>query len=158
MKPIGNLLEQITELDNLKRAFTKASPGKQTQSEVITFRQDLDHLLAEIADGLRRGNVPVGQYHYFRIYDPKERLICAASFRERVLHQAVMGPCETVFEQALIHHTYACRKGKGQTGAMAAARANAQRGGYFLKLDIGIPTAIGWLFGAKRSKGFFTTG
>lgn len=136
MKRAGHLLEQITGLDNLKRAFCEAARGKRGQPEVIAFSRDLESHLHEMPWGLRRGDVPVGDYHYFRIRDPKERLICAASFRERVLHHAVMGPCEAVFERALIHHTYACREGKGQTAALATARRHSRRPGYFLKLDI----------------------
>ncbi len=136
MKRAGHLLEQIVDLDNLKRAFCQAARGKRNQAEVIAFSRDLESRLHEMAEGLRRGNVPLGDYHYFRIRDPKERLICAAAFAERVLHHAVMGPCEPVFERGLIHHTYACRKGKGQTAALAAAQQNCRRHAWFLKLDI----------------------
>jgi hypothetical protein len=38
-------------------------------------------------------------------------------------HHAIMNVCEPEFESRLIHHTYACRRGKGQFAALAAARA-----------------------------------
>ena len=63
------------------------------------------------------GRVRVGDYHYFTIHDPKERTICAAHFRERVLHHAVMNVCEPVLERAAVFDSYACRKGKGQLAA-----------------------------------------
>jgi hypothetical protein len=136
MKRAGHLLEPIAELANLQRAFCQAARGKRGQAEVVAFSRDLERHLEEMAEGLRRGDVPLGGYHYFRIHDPKERLICAASFRERVLHHAIMGPCEPVFERGLIHHSYACRKGRGQTAALAAAQQNCRWHRYFLKLDI----------------------
>ncbi len=48
-------------------------------------------------------------YHQFTIFDPKERLITAPCFRERVLHHAVINVCEPVFERWLIVDTFACR-------------------------------------------------
>ena len=136
MKRAGHLLEQIVALDNLQRAFCQAARGKRHKPEVVAFSRDLDRHLREMSEGLWRGDLRLGDYHSFRIHDPKERLICAASFRERVLHHALMIPCEPVFEQTLIHHTYACRKGRGQTGALQAARCHCRRHAYFLKLDI----------------------
>jgi hypothetical protein len=87
MKRAGHLLERIVDEDNLKRAFCDAARGKQQKAEVLSFRRDLPRQLEAMAEGLRRGDVPLGDYHYFRIHDPKERLICAASFRERVLRR-----------------------------------------------------------------------
>ena len=39
--------------------------------------------------------------------DPKERLICAASFRVRVRRHALMNVCEPVLERAGIFDSYA---------------------------------------------------
>ena len=64
----------------------------------------------------------VGDYHLFQVFDPKERTICAASFRERVLHHAVMNVCEPVLERAAVFDSYACRKGKGRLPAVERAR------------------------------------
>ena len=75
-------------------------------------------------------------YHYFTIHDPKERTICAAQFRERVLHHALMNVCEPVLERAAVFDSYACRRGKGQLAAVRRAESYARRYGWFLKLDV----------------------
>jgi hypothetical protein len=80
--------------------------------------------------------VPVGDYHYFKVQDPKERLICAATFRERVLHHALMTVCEPVLERAAVFDSYACRKGKGRVRAVARAQGYARTHRWFLKLDV----------------------
>ncbi|MFZ4802782.1 MAG: hypothetical protein ACOYLR_12680 [Chlorobium sp.] len=36
------------------------------------------------------GSIETGNYHYFTVYDPKKRLICAAPFSQRVLHHTLM--------------------------------------------------------------------
>ncbi len=43
---------------------------------------------------------------FFTIHDPKRRTICAASFRERVLHPAIMNICEPYFERYQIQLSY----------------------------------------------------
>lgn len=126
----------IAEPENLRRAFWQASKGKRAKADCRAFRENLDANLTVLRDELLAGEVPVGNYHYFTIHDPKERVICAASFRERVLHHALMNVCEPILERAAIFDSYACRKGKGQLAAVARARHYAAQHGWFLKLDI----------------------
>jgi hypothetical protein len=70
------------------------------------------------------------------IFDPKERIITAPCFGERILHHAIMNVCEPHFERWLIHDSYACRRGKGRVAALVRARRFARRFGWFLKLDV----------------------
>ena len=76
------------------------------------------------------------QYHQFWIRDPKERLITAPCFRERVLHHAIVRVCEPTFERWLIPDTYACRREKGRIAALLRAKTFSSRYGFYLKLDI----------------------
>lgn len=85
---------------------------------------------------LRDGSFPLGRCHQFVIFDPKERIITAPCFEERVLHHAIMNVCEPHFERWLIHDSYACRKGKGRIAALLRARQFAGRYKFFLKLDV----------------------
>jgi hypothetical protein len=132
----GNLMEQIAEPDYLRLAFYKAAKGRQTNEDVIAYRKQLDRHLGTLRNELLTGSVPVGQYHYFTVYDPKERVICAASFHERVMHHAVMNVCHPVFESFLIFDTYATRKGKGQYAALDRAKRFARQYRWFCKMDV----------------------
>lgn len=129
-------MEQIAESDNLRLAFYKAAKGRQTNEDVIAYRKQLDRHLGALRNQLLTGSVPVGQYHYFTVYDPKERVICAASFHERVMHHAVMNVCHPVFESFLISDTYATRKGKGQYAALDRAKRFARQYRWFCKMDV----------------------
>ncbi|GHU98961.1 hypothetical protein FACS1894159_02230 [Bacteroidia bacterium] len=93
MRRHGYLMERIADPGNLRLAFRKARKGKSGKAEEEKFRRSLDANLLVLREGLLGGQVRVGDYHYFRIFDPKERLICAAPFCERVLHHAVMNVC-----------------------------------------------------------------
>jgi hypothetical protein len=93
MKRKNNLIEHIADFDNLRLAFWKAQRAHSAKEEVVRFRQHLERNLSELHKEILEVEVEVGKYHYFTIYDPKERTICAASFRERVLHHALMNVC-----------------------------------------------------------------
>jgi hypothetical protein len=136
MKRVGHLLERIAEPENLRLAFWKAARGKRAKVEVRQFQAGLADELRRMRDGLLAGDYPIGCFHRFIVHDPKERVIHAAAFPERVLHHAIMNVCEPVFERAAIYDSYACRKGKGQWAALARAGRFAHGAAFFLKLDI----------------------
>ncbi len=136
VKRAGGLYGRIAERENLRLAFWKATRGRRVRTAARTFAQNLDRNLERLADELRDGDVQVGDYHQFTIHDPKERLITAPCFRDRVLHHAIMNVCEPVLERTLIHDTYACRRGKGRIAALRRAQCFASRATYHLVCDI----------------------
>lgn len=136
MKRAGYLIEKIAETENLYFAFYKAAKTKHASSEVKEYTRKLDYNIMNLQEQLLTGTVPLGNYHYFKIYDPKERTICAASFHERVMHHAVMNICHPVFEKHLIHDTYATRPGKGTYAALEKAKKAVKNYGWVAKLDI----------------------
>ncbi len=136
MKRAGNLFDRIADRDNLRLAFSRASHGKRSRPNVRTFAENLEENLLRLQIGLRNESLLLGRHRQFVIHDPKERIITAPCFEERVLHHAVMNVCESVFEQFLIDDTFACRRGKGQIAALARAQSFARRFPAFLKLDI----------------------
>ncbi len=136
MKRAGNLLERVAASSNLRVAFWKAARGKTVATEVLEYRSHLEDNLQKMRNGILDGTVEVGRYHFFKIYDPKERNICAAAFAERVLHHALINVCEPLFEKRLVFDTYACRTGKGRIKALARAQHFVRRHPWYLKLDV----------------------
>ncbi len=136
MKRAGSLYNRISSYVNLCEAYNKAVRGKQKRREVIKFRDDFDANIQKIRRQLIEKDLDVGDYHFFRVNDPKPRDICAASFAERVLHHAIMNVCNHALESYAIFDSYACRKGKGAPKALARACEFAGRYGWYLKLDI----------------------
>lgn len=136
MKRTGNLINKISELSNLQLAFYKAKKGKESKKEVIRFANNLKNNLKDLQKDINSGEISVGNYHFFTIYDPKEREICAASFPERVLHHAIMNICHPVFEKMQIFDSYATRKNKGTYAALHRAEYFQSKNKWFLKLDI----------------------
>ena len=136
MKRTGFLLEQISDPENIRIAFWKASKRKAGKKEVLDFQEKLERNLMNLREHLLESSLDIGHYHYFTIYDPKERIICAASFPERILHHAIMNVCDHYFEKFQIYDSYATRKGKGTFAAIDRAHNFTKVNKYFLKLDV----------------------
>jgi len=136
MKRANNLLDKITDHDNLHLAFWKARKAKDGIDYVEKYRQNLAFNLYNLSDEISNGTVSVGNYNYFKVFDPKERLICAAQFSERVLHHALMNVCHPYFEKYQIYDSYASRKNKGTYAALETAAQNQKKYNWFLKLDV----------------------
>src|SRR5699024_10452476 len=47
------------------------------------------------------------------VHKPKKRLVAALPFRDRVVQHALHAALEPIWEPRFIHHSYACRPGKG---------------------------------------------
>jgi RNA-directed DNA polymerase len=136
MKRLGNLLELIAAPENLRLAFWKASKGKWSRPATLAFANRLDAHISRMSETLLDGTFVFGNYRSFRVFDPKERLIHAAAFSERVAHHGILNICEPVLEKAAIFDSYACRRGKGKPAALARAQMFTGRYRYFLKMDI----------------------
>ena len=102
MKRAGSLSEAILDRDNFRLAFSKALAGKRHREDARRFSADVEQNIARMIVQLADGELPVGRHHQFVIHDPKERVITAPCFEERVLHHAIMNVCEPVFERWLI--------------------------------------------------------
>lgn len=136
MKRANFLLSQIIEMQNLQLAFWKACRRKHFNDDVLVFSENLTENLELLQSQILSSKPYVGNYFYFSIRDPKPRIICAASFPERVLHHALMNVCHPVFEKTLIYHTYATRRNKGTFKAKEQAEQWAKKYPYFAKLDV----------------------
>jgi retron-type reverse transcriptase len=81
-------------------------------------------------------------YRQFYVYEPKRRLIAAPSFRDRVVHHAVVQVIGPLFENRFITETFACIVGRGthaaarRTVQYARSARRAWGGYYILKCDI----------------------
>ncbi len=136
MRRLSGLWPAILTWDNFHLAAYKAAKGRRHQATTRLFTDRLDENLGALIGDLLAGRYEPGPFNRFIIHDPKRRIIHAPSFRDRVLHHAVMNRCEPVFEARLISTAYACRKGKGQHAALKKAACMAGRYRFFLKMDV----------------------
>jgi len=128
MNRISDIYSKIVSKENLYRAAYTASRGRRYKAAAANFNffleQEIDSLWKELSTKTYRH----GKYRTFTIYEPKERKIAAAPFRDRVVHHAVHGILEPLIDKEFIYDSYACRKGKGTHKAVGRVQS-------FLKLN-----------------------
>ncbi|MEW6184068.1 MAG: reverse transcriptase domain-containing protein [Bacillota bacterium] len=136
MRRIGNLYTAFASFENLYKAARKAVKGSPGSFEALRFMFNLEHELLELERELTAGAYVPAPYSYFTIYEPKERNISVAPFRDRVVHHALVNVLEPVFERVFIFDSYATRKGKGTHAAVSRAQAFLRKNHWYLKCDI----------------------
>ncbi len=136
MKRYGNLWPALISFPNLLQAARKAARGKRFRSNIARFHFDLEAELWRLHEELANHTYQPGPYRTFTIYEPKERLISAAPYRDRVVHHALCNILEPIYERSFSVNSFACRKGKGTHAAVRRCQAYARRYRYVLKADI----------------------
>jgi retron-type reverse transcriptase len=136
MKTFNYLFEEIVSFENLLLAAKKAQKGKRYNKNVAAFHFHLEDNLLQLQEELNQKTYRPGAYRTFNIYDPKQRMISAAPYRDRVVHHALCNVIEPLFEKTFIYDSYANRKEKGTHKAIERYQQYARRYPYVLKCDI----------------------
>lgn len=136
MKTYKHLYPQVVDFENLYLAYRKARKGKRGRVQSAVFERAQEDELLNLQEELQTFTYKPGLYRSFYIHDPKKRLISAAPFRDRVVHHALCGVIEPIWEGRFIHDTYANRVGKGTHHALDRTQLFARRYKYFLQCDV----------------------
>ena len=106
--------DKICDFNNLYKAHMSARHNKRDKRDVIQFEMHLSENLVRISRELKNKTYRMSGYYSFTIYEPKERLIYAANYIDRVVLHCV---CDEVLSERLgkklIYDNAACQKGKG---------------------------------------------
>lgn len=136
MKKLAGLYRQIVSKENLYRCAYMAARSRRYRDSVADFNflleEEVEKLHKELTDGTYRH----GKYRVFNVYDPKERRISAAPFRDRVVHHAVHDVIEPFIDRTFIYDSYACRKDKGTHKALDRAQRFLRSNRFCLHADV----------------------
>ena len=102
MHRVKHLFEQVCSMSNLRQAAKEALRGKRSRLPGARFFGALETELPALHEELTSGSYRHGAYHYFWVHDPKDRLVAAAPFRDRVVHHAIVRVLEPIFERRFI--------------------------------------------------------
>jgi RNA-directed DNA polymerase len=130
------LFERIANFQSLLEAARKAVCGKRRKPGAAGFYANLERELLRLERELLDGSYRPGRYVEILIKDPKERLVSAAPFRDRVVHHALCATVCPIFEAGFIANSYANRTGKGTHAAIAAYERYRDRHAHVLRCDI----------------------
>lgn len=140
-------LEEIFTFENLYDAYKGCRKSKQHKGEVIRFEVNLSSNITKLMDEIITKKYKLGKYKEFLIYEPKERVIEALPFRDRVVIKCFCDVAlKNKIDRKLIYDNAACRKEKGTTFAIRRLEKflrneySKERNNkiYFLKCDIRI--------------------
>ena len=92
----------MIEAENLRLAFWTASRGKRCRDDQRAYEANLGAELEKMRDGLIDGTYPVGRYERFTVYEPKERIICAAAFSESIREKGI--PDDSLLDRETGNH------------------------------------------------------
>jgi retron-type reverse transcriptase len=130
------LFERIANFQALREAARKAVLGKRKKPGAAGFYANLERELLRLERSLLDGSYRPGRYVEIAIKEPKERLVSAAPFRDRVVHHALCTVVAPIFEAGFIANSYANRAGKGTHRAIAAYERYRDAHAHVLRCDI----------------------
>jgi hypothetical protein len=131
-----DLMTLVHDWETLMAAYKNAARGKRGHAPAANFEFKLADNLLELQHELQTQTYQPGAYHSFYIHEPKQRLISAAPFRDRVVHHALCLVTTPYFEKWFLPTSYANRVGKGTHAALDQCQDFARRFRYALPCDI----------------------
>ena len=138
------MFSEIISLDNLEQAYRNTQIGdSKFKPAAIYFNRDRYELLDELREELYLGTYTPGKYIEFTVLEPKERLIFAPQYRDKIVQHAINNLLAEHCKRYFIHDSYACITEKGNRRAVLKIRDNLNNGlleygetAYVIKADI----------------------
>jgi retron-type reverse transcriptase len=131
-----DLFGRIASFNALRIAAGKAVLGKRKKPGASAFFASRERELLRLERELRNGSYRPGRYVRILVRDPKERLVSAAPFRDRVVHHALCAVIVPLFEKSFIAHSFANRTAKGTHAAVRTYERYRDRNAHVLRADL----------------------
>lgn len=117
-KTIKNCFYKKLTFENFINAHNRAKKQKMYKNEVLQFDLNLESNIVNLVNNIRNGTFRVGKYHSFKVYEPKERVIHALPYRDRVVHQWYVEEfIKPYILPKFINSTFACLPNRGTHSA-----------------------------------------
>lgn len=106
--------EKVCDFENLYKAYKKAKAGKGHRNSSARFEVRALDGIHRLKQQLENKEYQIAKYNSFYVYEPKQRLIEAASFKDKVVQHSL---CDNVLlrklQNVFIRNNFAGQKGKG---------------------------------------------
>lgn len=142
MKRYDGIWEQIVDFEVLLHAYEDARKKRHFQHEIMGVGSHIEETISDMVLELNCGTWrPHAYYDFESRREVKRRVINAPSFRDRILHRAIVDAVRPLFERKFIYDSYASMAGKGTHAAVKRLQhflRSAANGGrvYVLQCDI----------------------
>ena len=119
--------EKICDFGNLYKAYRKSKCGKGFSKSSMRFQMSALDGVSQIKHMLETKTYQISPYHQFTIYEPKERIIKACSFKDKIVQHSI---CDNVLlpnlTKEFIQTNYAGQIGKGTLYGLDCLKAQMQ--------------------------------
>lgn len=125
-----NLFNEIFSMENLKVAYQKSLKGDgKYKNESLRFQRNEAVNLKALRESIHNKTYRFGGYKEFTVYEPKERVINAPYYKDKIIQLALIERLNPIFEKSFIKESYACMVDKGTHAAVNQVQNNL-RGAY----------------------------
>ncbi len=115
-KPVVSktIFKLITSDENIYKAYkqTQKSSGKY-KKEAMIFALNETYNLNKLQKSLRDETYEFGGYTRFKVYEPKERIIDAPTYIDKIVQIAINNVLKEIYYPSFIYDSYSCIDGKG---------------------------------------------
>lgn len=132
--------EELCRFETLYAAYLSARRGKRKKNAAAEYEANALACTEKLSRQLAARTYRPSSFEVFTVYEPKERLVQAPAFVDKVvLHALVDGGLYDAVTHSFIRDNCASQKGKGMHDALYRLRLNMQR--YYRRHG----TAEGWV-------------
>lgn len=136
--------EKVIDFNNMYKAFRKSKSGKGFKKSSARFNIMALDGINTLIEQLRLRTYTISEYHEFKVYEPKERVIKTTSFKDKVVQHSL---CDNVLlprmREIFLKDNCAGQKGKGTDFGLDRLSEQMREfyerygtNGYILKCDI----------------------
>ena len=127
-KKIKNCFDKNLTFGKLLQAHKRARVHKTYKNEVIRFELNLENNIYNLLNNIKNNTYHLGQYHSFKVYEPKERIIHALPYVDRIVHQWYVEEfIKPYIVPKFINTTFACLKNKGTHKAVEEVNSQIRK-------------------------------
>jgi len=113
-KKFNNIFHQIISEENIDNAFKKTQRGVMKYKKgSLNYCQNLTNNLNSLRIRLLLDQYTPQEYHSFKVYEPKERIIDAPAFEDKIVQHMVNNVLKDLYKPCFIFDSYSCIEGKG---------------------------------------------
>ncbi len=113
-KTLKNCFYSKLTFEKMLQAHNRAKLHKSNKDEIIKFEFNLENNLINLVNSIRNGTYKLGNYFSFKIYEPKERIIKALPYKDRIVHQWYVEEfIKPFFIPKFINTSFACLENRG---------------------------------------------
>ncbi len=118
-KKIKNCFYKNLTFEKLLQAHKRAKKHKSYKDEVIVYELNLENNIVNLMNSIKNKTYKLGNYFTFKVYEPKERIIMALPYKDRIVHQWYVEEfIKPYILPKFIFTSYACIPSKGTHSAV----------------------------------------